>query len=281
MFLAVRPLCRIWEADRDPLSFSPQIAARTFLSEKEYGLAISYCTSAEDWSALGRVVECVLEEYVRQGECESACLTTPDCFADLAHLLLWDSGPAKFAHLVANIAPSLSAFTRNPENSVFLYRLEFAVRFAEFHHRRLNGDLHNAALDVVTMLRDGVAPKSWWAVVLYDTVDLLQNSTYMRVDVHASRSSTLTRDLSFFQVPSCFSAQMRHVCSYTSSRRSTHAPHTAQGQTTSPYSHESPRAVMRRMCCRSCKSCASRLRSITRDAACMALADDRRNDTPL
>ena len=45
-----------------------QIAARTFLSEKQYGLAISYCMSAEDWPALGRIVECVLEEYVQQGE---------------------------------------------------------------------------------------------------------------------------------------------------------------------------------------------------------------------
>lgn len=44
-----------------------QLAARAFLKEKEYGLAISYCTSAEDWSGLGRIVECVLEEYIAQG----------------------------------------------------------------------------------------------------------------------------------------------------------------------------------------------------------------------
>lgn len=45
-----------------------QVAAQTFIQEKEYGLAISYITSAEDWPGLGRVVDLVLEEYVVQGE---------------------------------------------------------------------------------------------------------------------------------------------------------------------------------------------------------------------
>lgn len=86
------------------------------------------------------------------------------------------SGPAKFARLVANIAPSLHTLRTQPANGVFLYRLMFAVRFAEFHQRRINGDIHDAALDVVSILRDDIAPKAWWAVVLYDAVELLQNS---------------------------------------------------------------------------------------------------------
>ena len=51
----------------------------------------------------------------------------------------------------------------------------FAVRLAEFHQRRLNGELHEAAYDIVSMLRYDVAPKAWWAVILFDAVELLQN----------------------------------------------------------------------------------------------------------
>lgn len=88
------------------------------------------------------------------------------------------TGPERYAHLVANIAPSLQALrTKSGPNGVFIYRLVFAVRFAEFHQRRLNGELQDAALDLVAMLREDIAPKSWWAVLLSYAVDLLQNST--------------------------------------------------------------------------------------------------------
>ena len=60
--------------------------------------------------------------------------------------------------------------------AVFSHRLQFAVRFAEFHQRRANGDGQGAALDVVAMFRDEIAPRSWWAVILCDAVELLQRS---------------------------------------------------------------------------------------------------------
>jgi hypothetical protein len=44
-----------------------QIAAQTLVSNKDYGLAISYCLSAEDWRGVGRVVDSVLDEYVING----------------------------------------------------------------------------------------------------------------------------------------------------------------------------------------------------------------------
>lgn len=53
-------------------------------------------------------------------------------------------GPADFARLVANIAPSLQTLRAQQESissGVFVYRLMFAVRLAEFHQRRLNGEL--------------------------------------------------------------------------------------------------------------------------------------------
>ena len=105
------------------------------------------------------------------------------------------TGPARFAHLIANIAPSLRSFPKNAENAVFIYRLQFAVRFAEFHYRRLQGDLQNAAVDLVSMLRDDIAPKSWWAVVLWDAVELLQNgkqTTSLHVKLVSSLQSLIS-----------------------------------------------------------------------------------------
>jgi hypothetical protein len=56
--------------------FFKQIAARAFIEEKNYGLAASYCTSAEDWSGLGHIIDYVLEDYIA-GECFFHSTTTP------------------------------------------------------------------------------------------------------------------------------------------------------------------------------------------------------------
>ena len=37
-------------------------------------------------------------------------------------------------------------------------------------------DVEEAALDLVNMLQDDIAPKSWWAVLLCDAVTLLQSA---------------------------------------------------------------------------------------------------------
>ena len=80
-----RSICRV-ESHRlrfQPVVYRPlmQIAARTFVQKKEYGLALSYCSSAEDWPGLGRVVDRILQEYIYTGSAHGvlscSCLT---CF---------------------------------------------------------------------------------------------------------------------------------------------------------------------------------------------------------
>jgi nuclear pore complex protein Nup85 len=83
-------------------------------------------------------------------------------------------GPEKFASCVANIAPSLQKLQTQPGPQwIFIHRLIFAVRYAEFHTYKANGNLSDAAWDLVEILHDDIAPKSWWGVILCDTVELL------------------------------------------------------------------------------------------------------------
>ncbi|KAJ7623243.1 Nup85 nucleoporin-domain-containing protein [Roridomyces roridus] len=129
-----------------------KIAAQALVRKKDYGLAVSYCSSAEDWQGLGRVVDRVLDEYIV-------------------------SGPANFAKYASDIAPSLQNLNIRHSGSqgVFIHRLMFAVRYSNFQQLRVKRELQNAASDLVTMFQDDVAPKSWWAVMLCDAVELLQN----------------------------------------------------------------------------------------------------------
>ncbi|KAF7370621.1 Nuclear pore complex protein Nup85 [Mycena sanguinolenta] len=127
-----------------------RIAAQTLVREKDYGLAVSYCSSAEDWQGLGRVVDRVLDEYI--------------------------TSPTSFAQYASDIAPSLQNLSIHHPSSqgVFVHRLMFAVRYSNFQQLRAKHELQNAASDLVAMFRDDVVPKSWWAVTLCDAVDLLE-----------------------------------------------------------------------------------------------------------
>ncbi|KAF8343506.1 Nup85 nucleoporin-domain-containing protein [Amanita rubescens] len=123
-----------------------RIAAQTLVQDKDYGLAVSYCTSAEDWSGLGRIVDQVLKEYVT-------------------------NGTEKFAKYASTIAPTVQQLrTQN---------LLFAVRYAQFHEFLNQGNLADAAQELISIFYDDLAPKSWWAVLLNDAIELLSNDQVM------------------------------------------------------------------------------------------------------
>ncbi|KAG5352127.1 hypothetical protein C0989_003595 [Termitomyces sp. Mn162] len=144
------------------------IAAQTMVSRKEYGLATAYSISAEDWPGLGRVVERVLEEYIT-------------------------NGASIFMNYASGIAPSVHELRNRPTNrSIFTYRLSFVVRYAHYHQLVERRELQDAAADLVAMFREDLTPKSWWAVLLSDSIPLLQEESALLFSP-ASASELLRR----------------------------------------------------------------------------------------
>ncbi|KAK0189185.1 Nup85 nucleoporin-domain-containing protein [Armillaria mellea] len=128
-----------------------RITAQSFANEKDYALAISYSISAEDWFGLGRIIDRLLEE----------CII---------------NGPQIFARFASEIAPSLHEIGAHTGlQGVFIHKLMFVLRYSQFHRLRLQHEYRDAAADFVVLFRDDVAPKSWWAILLCDSVELLQH----------------------------------------------------------------------------------------------------------
>ncbi|PAV19573.1 hypothetical protein PNOK_0450700 [Pyrrhoderma noxium] len=128
-----------------------RIAAKGLVKLRKYDLAVSCCTSAEDWTGLGHIVDNILEEYI-------------------AH------GPEFYIDLVSYIAPLLPELRMaSAGHGLFIHRIAFAIRYAEFRQRELHGDLKNAAMDLVSMFEEELAPRSWWGVLLYDSTRFLQD----------------------------------------------------------------------------------------------------------
>ncbi|KIK60507.1 hypothetical protein GYMLUDRAFT_43830 [Collybiopsis luxurians FD-317 M1] len=127
-----------------------KIASVTYARSRNYGIAISYSISAEDWPGLGRIIDAVLQEYVHHG-------------------------PVVFASHASKIAPSLDQIHSNTRTeTIFAHRLVFAVRYSQIHKMRLEQDYSTAASDLITLLRDEIAPRSWWPVLLCDSLEFLQ-----------------------------------------------------------------------------------------------------------
>ncbi|KAJ3729997.1 Nup85 nucleoporin-domain-containing protein [Lentinula guzmanii] len=140
-----------WEYGRESVRRAVcKIASTTLVRSQDYGLAISYSISAEDWTGLGRIIDAVLNEYIQ-------------------------NGPAVFASHASKIAPSLDEMQHNSRTGeLFAHRLMFTVRYSQIQKMRLEQDYSNAASDLVVLLRDEIAPRSWWPVLLCDSVEFLQ-----------------------------------------------------------------------------------------------------------
>jgi nuclear pore complex protein Nup85 len=146
---------------------SIQIAAQTLVQKKDYGLAVSYCISAEDWVGLGQVVDRVLDEYIINGLCYLKI------FRFAANMLNFE-GPQIFSQYAVAIAPSAQKLRTPKGHGLSVHRLVFAVQYAHLHELFERHEYQEAANRIVSIFSQDVVPKSWWAIVLCDAVQLLE-----------------------------------------------------------------------------------------------------------
>ncbi|KZW00006.1 hypothetical protein EXIGLDRAFT_723166 [Exidia glandulosa HHB12029] len=125
-------------------------AARIFLQQADYGLAISYYLSAEDYAGIGRAANRLLDEFV-------------------------EHGPQKFIEKAGQIAIGLHLPENLGEQAVFAHRLLFVQRYAEFHKLCQDGDLSTAAEHLIDMFNAEIVPRTWWALLLADASELLSS----------------------------------------------------------------------------------------------------------
>lgn len=90
-------------------------------------------------------------------------------------------GPVHYVSLVAEIAPSLPELRVAPgSQGIFVQRLKFTVRYAEFHRRKMERDTENALLDLVSIFIEDLAPRAWWGILLYDAITFLEDGAVIQ-----------------------------------------------------------------------------------------------------
>lgn len=110
----------------------------------------------------------------------------------LTTLIIGFAGPTDFVASVLKIAPALK-YPPSYCHSIFQRRLSFLVRYAEFHTRWSNGDIQDAAWDIVSMFQEELVPNSWWGILLKQAGELLlQDRTSTSHAPHRRHENSLT-----------------------------------------------------------------------------------------
>lgn len=90
------------------------------------------------------------------------------------------TGPNVLVDLVEKLEPSGQIIERGTATSgVFGHRLQFVIFYADFHGARMKGALRGAADALVRLFDEGIAPRTWWGVLLLDALPLLNDSAFL------------------------------------------------------------------------------------------------------
>ncbi|ADV19526.1 conserved hypothetical protein [Cryptococcus gattii WM276] len=146
-----------------------QVLATRLVSAGHYGMAATLALMARDGLALSRIADKVLEAFVTYGQDEYLSLVDtlpPTLLAEaptaLLHLQQSTSNPTDF--------PSHSAV------SVFASRITFLSELRDYLLFLSQGARDRAAGRVVSLLTSGIAPVGFWAILLVESIGLLEDS---------------------------------------------------------------------------------------------------------
>lgn len=176
-----------------------QMAAESLIAQKKYGLAVAYCVRANDARRINKICDMILDEYVTGGE---KALSYIDSIP--TSLLRPSSSPT---HTAFN-SSSLDMFSpigqdhsleldddqggiearemhKNAVALVASTRLGFLARYRDFHALYASGERTAAAELLVLLMSSNAAPKRFWAIMLLDSVALLNCESHLIIGVDA------------------------------------------------------------------------------------------------
>ncbi|UZJ56047.1 hypothetical protein CBS101457_005367 [Exobasidium rhododendri] len=148
--------------------------------EKKYGPAIAYCVRASDARQMKRIADLILLQYIQEGV--DAFVQTVD---SIPPSLLWSSAPDEEQQSHADkmvgegvgLPATFSKVVLGSAPTFYSSRLAFLARYRDFHREYAAENLQGAASLLVELLTSGVAPESFWAVMLVDAIPLLQETS--------------------------------------------------------------------------------------------------------
>lgn len=172
-----------------------KVMADRLIRQGELGIAVSFCIHAEDGHRLGRIAQEVLQAYISHGRCCRGVMnctdhcTGPKAYLDLVATIpssLLDQAPTHLLHQaqaqprdpfdpLSSAFPSAEDATAEvPVSLIAASKLSFLAKFRDFLLFLDRGDRELAAQTLVNVLTSEVAPIGFWAVLLVDSVPLLE-----------------------------------------------------------------------------------------------------------
>ena len=161
-FTEIREACDELRLDKEWREIS-QIMSDRLVRSGDYGLGATMCLQAEDGWGLGRIAAKLLDAFISDG---------PEAFLRLVDTLppsLLKEAPLALANLPMEDEPTPA--------SVFASRLTFLSEFRDYLLFTAEGMRDRAAARLVGLLTSGVAPSSFWAVLLAESVPLLEGAS--------------------------------------------------------------------------------------------------------
>ncbi|WWC60964.1 uncharacterized protein I303_103541 [Kwoniella dejecticola CBS 10117] len=148
------------------------ILASKLIRKGEYGMAASMCMMASDGWALSRIAEIILDTYITDGDDEFLRLV------DTLPPSLLSEAPTALAELQTQLDPAsgLPALPATSALSIFASRLTFLSEFRDYLLFLNQGARDRAASKLVGLLTSGIAPVGVWAVLLVESIDLLEDT---------------------------------------------------------------------------------------------------------
>jgi len=142
-------------------------------------MAVVYLLSGQDWEALDRVVNDILEDYITSGMIIRTVFFRKLLFE---HYI----GPVNLIRHESEISDMLDGLDFKGPLCYFKHRLTFVAQYAELHRHLAHMDYAAAAKSIVSILSEGLAPRSWYAIILTDSIPLLRSGASFGIQDYIS-----------------------------------------------------------------------------------------------